>query len=554
MRGFAPVAPGTFGTLLAFPMAWVLRAYAGDMRVPRRSSCALFAAGAWAAEVTGRNLGVPITARIVIDEIAAFLLVLFFVGTDAARAASRSCCFGVFDIVKPPPIRQPMRAMKNGVGVMLDDLLAAGYTLLVFGVRAAGGRMSMRERRADLRRVEESGLNAMQTQRQLFYDGWLLRVSPGKAKRARCVNALFGSTLPLAQKIAHCERVYADAGPPTLFRITPFAAPPDLDAELERGLRALRPDARASHAARRSAGSRATRRRGDIDCRTPSIAAFADAVGAMRGTTADQRAAHLERIANHAADDARLRRDGDGVGRYGPVTLETHGRVFNVVTAPKRGGRGHRDAHCLGVVALGDGSMARRTPICRSSADNARRCPCIAGFGFVHRLRVSLPRHGRRVRMTATTLARARRAARRATLGAARAWRLRDRRVVHGRPRGRGDHRDRRQLRLVRSRLCHVFQRGKVEMLGVAAACSMRMARFPRRGAGHGRRRAPGAGRRLCGGGHRRGRARRGDAGKPVGTVCFAWRGRMATAAARCTSPAIGRPCAAKRRHGTCRG
>ena len=61
----------------------------------------------------------------------------------------------------------------------------------------------------DPRRIEEAGLNALQTQRQLFYDGWLLRLSAGKAKRARSVNAYFGSTLPLARKIGHCESVYA---------------------------------------------------------------------------------------------------------------------------------------------------------------------------------------------------------------------------------------------------------------------------------------------------------------------------------------------------------
>jgi phosphatidylglycerophosphatase A len=42
--------------------------------------------------------------------------------------------FRAFDIVKPPPIRQLDAAMKNGVGVMLDDILAAVYTLIVFAV------------------------------------------------------------------------------------------------------------------------------------------------------------------------------------------------------------------------------------------------------------------------------------------------------------------------------------------------------------------------------------------------------------------------------------
>ena len=64
----------------------------------------------------------------------------------------------------------------------------------------------------DARRIEEAGLNSLQTQRQLFYDGWLLRLSAGKAKRARSVNAHFGSTLPLDRKIEHCESVYAQHG------------------------------------------------------------------------------------------------------------------------------------------------------------------------------------------------------------------------------------------------------------------------------------------------------------------------------------------------------
>ena len=82
--------------------------------------------------------------------------------------------------------------------------------------------------------VEEAGLNALQTQQQLFYEGWLLRVSPGKAKRARSVNAHFGSSLPLAAKIDHCESLYAARGLPALFRITPFMQPPELETALER--------------------------------------------------------------------------------------------------------------------------------------------------------------------------------------------------------------------------------------------------------------------------------------------------------------------------------
>ena len=91
-------------------------------------------------------------------------------------------------------------------------------------------------------RVEEAGLNALQTQRQLFSDGWLLRLSPGKARRARSVNAHFGSTLPLDAKIARCERLYAAHELPTLFRVTPFVQPPRLDdALVERRARVLGP-------------------------------------------------------------------------------------------------------------------------------------------------------------------------------------------------------------------------------------------------------------------------------------------------------------------------
>lgn len=137
--GLAPAAPGTFGTLVAIPIALLLRAYAGDAEFIA-VIVVLFAVGAWASQVTGRNLGVPDAGCIVIDEVAAFLLVLFFTGTDWTQIALAFVVFRLFDIFKPPPIRQLDAALKNGVGVMLDDLLAAGYTLIILAIwqRMAG--------------------------------------------------------------------------------------------------------------------------------------------------------------------------------------------------------------------------------------------------------------------------------------------------------------------------------------------------------------------------------------------------------------------------------
>jgi phosphatidylglycerophosphatase A len=131
--GLAPVAPGTFGTLVAIPIAMLLRTYAPD---------AIFAAfiflftliGVWASSVTGRDLGVPDHGAIVWDEVVAFLLILYFVGDSWITIAFAFLLFRCFDIVKPPPIRQLDAAMKSGTGVMLDDLLAAGYTLLVLAL------------------------------------------------------------------------------------------------------------------------------------------------------------------------------------------------------------------------------------------------------------------------------------------------------------------------------------------------------------------------------------------------------------------------------------
>ncbi len=143
-------------------------------------------------------------------------------------------------------------------------------------------------------RIEEAGLNAMQTQRQLFYDGWVLRLSPGKAKRGRSVNAHFGSKLPLDGKIAHCEDVYAACQLPALFRITPFSQPADLAAALER--RGYVPFDPTFVQAVELADMPSFRPRADVELISASVAQFVEAIGDIRGSSRRERDAHLERL------------------------------------------------------------------------------------------------------------------------------------------------------------------------------------------------------------------------------------------------------------------
>jgi len=131
--GLSPIAPGTVGTLMALPIAWLLNAHAGTGGWIAAIIVAAVV-GTWSAHVTARDLGVADHGGIVIDEIAAFLLVLFFAGPNPLRIAIAFVLFRAFDILKPPPIGEIDRSMKNAFGVMADDFVAAGYTLIVLAV------------------------------------------------------------------------------------------------------------------------------------------------------------------------------------------------------------------------------------------------------------------------------------------------------------------------------------------------------------------------------------------------------------------------------------
>jgi phosphatidylglycerophosphatase A len=127
--GLVPFAPGTAGTALAWALGWGL----GAIHPAAILACALvfFLIGLWACDVTGRHLGVADHSSMVWDEVAAFLLVLAIVPRELAWQAAAFVAFRFFDIAKPPPIRDFERRYGGGFGVMFDDLVAAGYALLV---------------------------------------------------------------------------------------------------------------------------------------------------------------------------------------------------------------------------------------------------------------------------------------------------------------------------------------------------------------------------------------------------------------------------------------
>ena len=131
--GLSPVAPGTAGTLLALPLWWLFGGD-GDPVLLLAVLTFLFGLGVWACGVSGRHLGVADHGAMCWDEVVAFLLVLALVPEDPAWQAAAFVLFRGFDILKPPPIRQAEARFKGGFGVMFDDILAAGYTLLVLAV------------------------------------------------------------------------------------------------------------------------------------------------------------------------------------------------------------------------------------------------------------------------------------------------------------------------------------------------------------------------------------------------------------------------------------
>ncbi|MGD8367984.1 MAG: phosphatidylglycerophosphatase A [Desulfobacterales bacterium] len=122
--GKVPAAPGTFGSLLGLPLAWLFS------RLPAAGEIAaviLFIAGAmWVSAEAERLLGRTDPGAIVIDEVAGMLVTFLWIPMTIGSAAIGFVAFRVLDITKPFPIRLLERKLSGGVAVVADDL-AAGF-------------------------------------------------------------------------------------------------------------------------------------------------------------------------------------------------------------------------------------------------------------------------------------------------------------------------------------------------------------------------------------------------------------------------------------------
>lgn len=125
--GLTPKAPGTFGTVMGFPLFYIIMGYA--MNVQLAIIAIAFIIGIYFCDVAGKALGVSDHGSIVWDEIVAMMLVLTITPHQWQWWLVAFSLFRLFDIWKPFPIRQCDVQLKGGFGVMFDDLLAAIYAM-----------------------------------------------------------------------------------------------------------------------------------------------------------------------------------------------------------------------------------------------------------------------------------------------------------------------------------------------------------------------------------------------------------------------------------------
>jgi phosphatidylglycerophosphatase A len=129
--GYLPVAPGTFASLFAFVLFILLKP-----SLPAHITLLLIitVVGIISSHVTEILLNEKDSGHIVIDEVCGYFVSVFFLPCSPGYAVAAFFLFRFFDILKPFPIRHIESAMKGGLGIMTDDILAGIYTNVILQI------------------------------------------------------------------------------------------------------------------------------------------------------------------------------------------------------------------------------------------------------------------------------------------------------------------------------------------------------------------------------------------------------------------------------------
>ncbi len=244
-----------------------------------------------------------------------------------------------------------------------------------------------------LARIEDAGINASAPSRQRWIDGWLVRYAPGKAKRARCIQAVASGRMAVADKLAHCLPIYAAAALRPYVRITPFSLPEGLDdalaaAGMERvdDTRVMvAPEIAAVLSAHAENQNPPEPRGACANIDHSDAAGFVEWIGAARGASAGERRAHLDRIERSPVPHhAMLMRDATGAAiAGGQVVIEADiAGLYDVFTVESKRRRGHAAAVCLALLRLAAAEGAR-VGYLQVDAGNAAARKVYHRLGFV---------------------------------------------------------------------------------------------------------------------------------------------------------------------------
>ena len=129
--GYAPIAPGTFGSAAGLLLWWLLPA---STPVQAAAIIVLFVAGSWGGSVAERHFGRTDPGQVVADEVMGMLITLFLNPVGWRGALAGFLLFRIFDVIKPYPANR-LEQLHGGIGVMADDAMAAVYANLA--LRAA---------------------------------------------------------------------------------------------------------------------------------------------------------------------------------------------------------------------------------------------------------------------------------------------------------------------------------------------------------------------------------------------------------------------------------